>query len=74
MRQSLYVATLTQNLRDEVKFIFMDEGYKEVRYDKFCEKCKHYDKENADKYCEICEECLNEPARLYTEKPLRFEE
>lgn len=50
----------------------MDEGYKEVRYDLYCTKCKHYDENNENK--EPCEECLDEPARLHSEKPARFEE
>lgn len=41
-----------------------------VRYDRWCEKCKHKDLlENNDP----CEDCLSNPVNE-TEKPLRFEE
>lgn len=49
----------------------MDEGFREVMYHKYCESCKYKDKKN---YEDPCDECLSEPARLHTEKPLKFEE
>ena len=51
--------------------IFMDDNYKEVRFDQYCQKCKHYNK-NEDE--EPCDECLNNPVNLYSHKPINFEE
>lgn len=48
----------------------MNEGLKEVMYHNYCPKCKHEDVKNHE---DPCDECLSEPARLYTEKPLKFE-
>lgn len=49
----------------------MDNNYKEVRYDQYCSSCKYANESEAyDK----CNECLNEPARLYSHKPLNWEE
>lgn len=48
----------------------MDENYKEVYFSEYCAKCKH---ENVPEGDDPCHECLNEPARLYTHKPLKWE-
>ena len=46
------------------------EEFKEVYFDKYCDKCKHKKlKETKDP----CNECLDTPANLYSHKPLRFE-
>jgi hypothetical protein len=49
----------------------MDEGLREVRYDLYCKNCKHEKVKDND---EPCEECLTESARLYSERPVNFEE
>ena len=49
----------------------MDDSYKEVRFDQYCQKCKHYNK-NEDE--EPCDQCLNNPTNLYSHKPINFEE
>lgn len=48
-----------------------EDIYKEVRFDLYCEKCRHV-KVAEDK--EPCEECLNEPVNLHSHKPVRFDE
>ena len=50
----------------------MDEPNKEVRFDKYCHKCQHYDENN--EYKDPCEECLDHPLILHTEKPFNYEE
>lgn len=48
-----------------------DRDYKEVRFDLYCNKCKHKDcKENEAP----CDECLAEPTKYASEKPIKFEE
>ncbi len=48
----------------------MDKNVKHiVRYDRWCEQCKHKDTPENN---EPCEDCLNNPINE-TEKPLRFE-
>lgn len=49
----------------------MDEDYREVEYDKYCEICLHKGKAE-NEY--PCDECLAEPIRLYTNKPFWYEE
>jgi hypothetical protein len=49
----------------------MDEGLNEVRFDLYCESCKHWSKKDQE---EPCSECLAVPANLYSQKPVRWEE
>lgn len=42
-----------------------------VRYDLWCNKCKHKDIKEND---EPCEECLSNPINLNTERPICFKE
>ena len=42
-----------------------------VRYDLWCDKCKHKTINEND---EPCEECLSNPINTHTEKPVKFEE
>lgn len=49
----------------------LDHEYKEVRYDKYCAKCKN---SNIAGYEEPCNECLDNPMNLYSQKPIKFEE
>lgn len=46
-----------------------DYIFKEVYFDKYCEKCVNKDTpENEDP----CDECLGEPVNEYSHKPVRF--
>ena len=47
----------------------VDDEYKEVNFKKYCELCKHKD---LDEFKDPCNECLDSPANLYTEKPVKF--
>lgn len=49
----------------------MEQIYKEVRFDQYCEKCKY--KENKETESP-CDECLENPVNLYSHKPVKFEE
>lgn len=49
----------------------MEETYKEVYFDKYCQKCVN-EKLKEDE--EPCYECLHNPANLYSHKPVKFEE
>ena len=48
-----------------------DYDYKEVRYDKFCRKCKYW---GYDDYESVCDECLDIPINLYSERPINYVE
>ena len=57
----------------------MEVNYKEVRFDKWCEKCKHYahkfPKENFSfEAQDPCNACLTIGMRRNTEKPAYWEE
>ena len=43
---------------------------KEVYFDYYCEKCKHYSKKEWD---EPCNECLAVPANVHSHKPVNYE-
>ena len=49
----------------------MEQLYREVEFNKYCETCKHKKKSEPDS---PCDECLAEPTNLYTSKPVRWEE
>ena len=49
----------------------MTEGMKEVYYDKYCNTCEFMNKREDE---EPCDECLNEPGRMNSHKPLKYEE
>lgn len=49
----------------------MEEHVKEVRYDLYCKKCKHYELPQ-DK--EPCHDCLNQPWNVDSKKPIYFKE
>ena len=51
--------------------VINDEGLKEVRYDKYCLSCKHW---NTPMGKDPCNECLDIPTNQYSEKPVKFEE
>lgn len=46
-------------------------GMKEVYFDKYCKSCKH---SSVAEDSNPCNECLSEPARVYSHKPIRYEE
>lgn len=49
----------------------MEDIYKEVRFDEYCQKCEHEDVDEAE---DPCDECLSNPANAYSCKPVNFEE
>lgn len=49
----------------------VDEGYKEVRFDEYCKKCKHYELRETE---DPCFTCLEDPINLYSHKPVKYEE
>lgn len=51
-----------------------NENYKFVEYDKWCDTCKHKDEIDDPTKETKCDECLSEPARLYSHKPINYEE
>lgn len=49
----------------------MEEIYKEVYFDKYCETCEYKKlKENEDP----CDECLSYSANTYSHKPVNYKE
>lgn len=49
----------------------MQDQYKEVRFDIYCETCEY--KDNPDKD-DPCNGCLENPMNLYSEKPVNYKE
>lgn len=49
----------------------MEDIYKEVDFNTYCKTCKHFLKEEWE---EPCDDCLEEPSRLYSHKPVKWEE
>lgn len=48
-----------------------DDDYKEVRFDKYCSKCKYKDVDDT-KGQPPCHECLSDPVNYGTEVPVKF--
>ena len=50
----------------------MEQGYaeKEVYFNKWCPKCRHFKLPENE---EPCEECLSNPSQIDSHKPLKFE-
>lgn len=46
-------------------------NYKEVYFDKYCDKCKH---QEVAEHEEPCHDCLKEPVNVNSHKPVKFEE
>ena len=49
----------------------MDERYKEVYFNLYCEKCEYKDVPVKDG---PCDECLENPINLYSHKPVNYKE
>lgn len=49
----------------------MDKIYKEVYFEQYCKSCKHSSNKEDEDPCNIC---LNEPANVYSHKPLYWKE
>ena len=49
----------------------MEDIYKEVYFDKYCETCKY---ENTPEKEDPCHECLNNPTNVHSQKPINFKE
>lgn len=48
----------------------MEEIYKEVYFNEYCNTCKHEKTAEKD---EPCAECLSYPANVYSHKPINYE-
>ena len=48
-----------------------DNELKEVYYDQYCPKCKHWEKDAMD---EPCDHCLDNPFNEHSHKPVDFKE
>lgn len=53
------------NLEDFV----MENVYKEVYFNKYCQTCKNKDVKESD---DPCDECLSQPVNLYSHKPVNY--
>lgn len=42
-----------------------------VDFDKYCESCRYYDKQDFE---HPCNDCLHHPVALYSRKPVNYEE
>ena len=49
----------------------MDIFNKIVQFDKYCEKCIHYDKDQSEF---PCDDCLSNPTNINSNKPIYFKE
>lgn len=49
----------------------MEEGYKEVYFDDYCDSCKYA---NLDEDDTPCDECLSNPVNVYSHKPVKYKE
>lgn len=48
-----------------------DYEEKEVYYDQYCPKCKHWEKDVLE---HPCDHCMDNPINLHSHKPVDFEE
>ena len=48
----------------------MEDAYKEVYFNKYCETCKFKDTKEED---EPCDECLTYPVNTHSHKPINYE-
>lgn len=48
-----------------------DHEYKEVYFDVYCERCKHWEKDALES---PCDHCLDNPMNLQSHKPVDFVE
>ena len=49
----------------------MDNDYKEVYFDKYCETCEYKDAPETE---DPCARCLDNPINLYSHKPINYKE
>lgn len=49
----------------------VDENYKEVDFEKYCETCKH---EDTPEFEDPCNDCLDYPTNVNSSKPVYWEE
>ena len=49
----------------------MEEGYKEVYFNEYCQSCKFKDLKEDET---PCDECLSNPVNVYSHKPVKYEE
>lgn len=51
--------------------VYMNNEFKEVRFDKYCKTCEYEKTKDVD---DPCNECLENPANLHSQKPVNFKE
>ena len=49
----------------------MEDSYKEVYFDQYCNTCEYEKLEESE---DPCNECLNEPVNVYSHKPVNWKE
>lgn len=49
----------------------MEDNYKEVLFDLYCQKCKYVKLDESE---DPCHECLHNTVNLYSHVPVKFEE
>lgn len=47
----------------------MEDVYKEVYFEKYCQTCVHKELNEKD---DPCDECLSNPTNLYSHKPVNY--
>ena len=47
-----------------------DEGLREVKFNWYCQSCKHQNLKGSEQPCNTC---LDHPLNYYTEKPVKYE-
>ena len=47
----------------------MEDGYKEVYFEKYCQTCEYKEVKEKD---DPCDECLSNPTNLYSHKPVNY--
>ena len=48
-----------------------EEFYKEVYFDRYCERCEHFSEDDGE---DPCNECLENFVNTYSHKPVNFKE
>jgi hypothetical protein len=49
----------------------IENEYQEVRFNQYCKTCEH---ENVPETEDPCNECLDNPANLYSHRPVKYKQ
>lgn len=60
-----------KQLEESEVYIMHHTPDKFVEFDKYCERCEHYEKGQHE---DPCDECLNNPTNEWSRKPVKFQE